>query len=435
MIIEQHYDDEVLIGLLDEAEEDTHVPVCDTCTGTLESYRDLSAALHDDSVWDERELPESASPQTTNFLRTFAERTRAEDIAAGPIVAKLVTDPTSLEQHPEWRTAGVVRGILTHLMNTTFSDPQSALALSKVAVAISNSLESTSTTTTRLRASAWHEFGYSLYSADQYLESLGAYEKAEELYRESGVFEFDAADVALHRAQVYGDLERIDEALAIVRRVREVYRRYGSLKREAAADATEATLLFRVRRFSEALPVFQRIAADTRADETSRALAYHNAADCLGQLCRFDDAKKACVRAIAEFERLRLASMRTRSRWVLGRILLAEKSYESALATFKVAQDDFADLHLHHEVALISVDTAEALWMLGRSDELAQHCQAAMNYFAEAGLAYTRGALTALAYLKEAAETHTLSKTSVGQVRNFFEVLPKQPHLLFAFPL
>ena len=64
MIIEQHYDDEVLIDLLEEAEEDTHVPVCDTCTGTLQSYRDLSSALHDNSVWDERELSETAKPES-----------------------------------------------------------------------------------------------------------------------------------------------------------------------------------------------------------------------------------------------------------------------------------------------------------------------------------------------------------------------------------
>ena len=96
---------------------------------------------------------------------------------------------------------------------------------------------------------------------------------------------------------------------------------------------------------------------------------------------------------------------------------------------------EFQELSLHHEVAHISVDMAETLWMLGRSSEIVEHCQRAMDYFAKAGLAYTRGALTALAYLKEAAATRTLTKSGVGQVRDFFEVLPKQPHLLFAFPL
>src|SRR5438270_14076265 len=98
MIIEQHYDDEVLIDLLEEAEEDTHVPVCDTCTGTLQSYRDLSSALHDNSVWDERELSEMPKPETTNVLRAFADRTRAEDAVASAIVRKHIANPPLTDQ-------------------------------------------------------------------------------------------------------------------------------------------------------------------------------------------------------------------------------------------------------------------------------------------------------------------------------------------------
>src|SRR5436190_23773305 len=90
MIVEQHYDEEVLIGLLEEGDQDAHVPNCDTCAGTLESLRDLTGALRDDSVWDQRPLTEAPSPNTKNLLRNFAARARAEDAAAGPIVAKLV---------------------------------------------------------------------------------------------------------------------------------------------------------------------------------------------------------------------------------------------------------------------------------------------------------------------------------------------------------
>ena len=36
MIIEQHYDEEVLIGLLEAADRDSHVPGCETC-----AYRDI----------------------------------------------------------------------------------------------------------------------------------------------------------------------------------------------------------------------------------------------------------------------------------------------------------------------------------------------------------------------------------------------------------
>ena len=435
MIIEQHYDDEVLIDLLDEADEDSHVPSCETCSGTLESYRDLSAALHDDSVWEERELPETPSPKTANFLRAFAERTRAEDVAAGPIVAKLVADPSAIEQHPEWRTAGVVRGLLKVAAENSFTDPQAILRVTKVAVDVADSLGSVESRFRKLRASAWHEHGYALYAADRFAESLNAYNNAEELLEQDGLFEFDIANVTLHRTQVLRELEEFDEALAVVRRVRSVFDKYGAKTRVAAAEATEAAILYRVGRFEEALPVFQRIAGDSAVDETSRALALHNAAEGLAHLSRFDEARVACVQAIAEFERLRLAVMRTRARWVLARILVASGSCEQALPIFDVAKREFEESGLHQEVALIGVDTAEALWTLGRTSEVPQHCQDAIEAFARVDLTYSEGARTAFAYLKEAAEGGTFSKAVVKQVRGYLETLPKQPQLLFASPL
>src|SRR5438876_10688720 len=108
MIVEQHYDDEVIIGLLSETERDTHVPECDTCSGALETFRDLTGALHDDSVWDDRDISERPSPKTTNLLRAFAAQTKAEDAGGAPILAKLLAAPAGRERHPEGRPAGLV---------------------------------------------------------------------------------------------------------------------------------------------------------------------------------------------------------------------------------------------------------------------------------------------------------------------------------------
>src|ERR1700746_2716068 len=127
MIVEQHYDEEVLIGLLEEGDQDAHVPNCDPCAGTLESLREVTGALRDDSVWDQRPLTETPSPQTKNLLRSFAAVARAEDAAAGPIVAQLVAASAEertalLAQNPGWRTAGVARKLLAHVDTINFTD-------------------------------------------------------------------------------------------------------------------------------------------------------------------------------------------------------------------------------------------------------------------------------------------------------------------------
>jgi len=382
-------------------------------------------------------LSESPSTQTSNMLRAFAQRTKVEDAEAATIVPKLIATPTMIQAHPEWRTAGVVRRLINYVVDVVFSEPLSAVDLAEMAVNIAESLEPTiygSNALFKLRATARHEHGYTLYYIGRYKESLEAFDRADELLRQCAVSEFESADVNLHRAQVYGDLEQIDRALSLCASAREIFRRYGATRREAAADATTATLLIRVRRFADALPINERIAADDRIDATSRALAFHNAAICLGELSRFEEAKRFFARAISEFERLRLVAARTRSRWLLARILMAEKNWKQALPILEEVRREFGELGLLHEVALVSVDTAETLLMAGRVVEVVPFCQLAMDYFAKAGLAYTRGALTALAYVKEAAEAQTLTLATLRHVRGYFEVLPKQPRLLFAYP-
>src|SRR5712692_3629058 len=171
MIIEQHYDEEVLIGLLEEAERDSHAQSCDTCAGTLESLRDLTGALRDGSVWDERPLSETPSTKTTNMLRAFAGRAKAEDAAAGLIVAKLLSASPEersalLEKNPQWRTAGVVRRLLKVIVGTNSTDPKFASDVSALAVRVAESLNTEEypfDTILKLRATAWRERAYELY--------------------------------------------------------------------------------------------------------------------------------------------------------------------------------------------------------------------------------------------------------------------------------
>ena len=54
MIVERHYDDETLIGLLgiNEAARDPHLAVCNTCSENLASYRAVADVLGEDAAWD-----------------------------------------------------------------------------------------------------------------------------------------------------------------------------------------------------------------------------------------------------------------------------------------------------------------------------------------------------------------------------------------------
>jgi tetratricopeptide (TPR) repeat protein len=436
MIIEQHYDEEVLIGLLEEADHDSHVPGCETCAGTLESLRDLTSALRDNSVWDERQLSEAPAPKTTNMLRAFAERTKAEDAAAGPIVAKLIAAPAMLEQHPEWKTAGVVRKLLAVVDEKNFSEPKVAADVAALAVEVAESIEPglyPFDTMMKLRALAWRERGYALAYVGSFPESLAALDRTDECLAACSVSDYDHARSAMYRALIYRELERFNEALALLRDARSVFEKYGDRKRVASAEATQAIVLMGMRRFSEALTIALQISSDAGLDEESRASALHNAAWCYRELSRFGDAKRMYAQAIISFEKLGLVSRRAVSRWGIARVLFDEGRIEDSLVLLTEVRAEFEELGMSEDVATASLHAADALLVLQRPAQVADLCRSAIRYFEKAGLAYSQAAMTALAYLREAAEQGTLNPAKVDQVRNFFKILPKQPNLLFAF--
>jgi len=193
-------------------------------------------------------------------------------------------------------------------------------------------------------------------------------------------------------------------------------------------------VLIRSRRFSDGLTIHLRIAENPAVDEISKTCALNNAAYCYRELGCFEDAKVFYVKAVSAFDRLGMTTLRISARWNLALVLSAEGRFGESLPIFGDLRDETRELGMAHDLALLSVDAAEALLMLGRRSEVAEFCYAAMEYFAEAGLAYTAGALTALAYLRESADRGTLTVATVHDVRAFLEVLPKQPQLQFARP-
>ncbi|HYS54016.1 MAG TPA: hypothetical protein VER58_09680 [Thermoanaerobaculia bacterium] len=441
MIIEQHYDEEVLIGLLEEAERDSHAQSCDTCAGTLESLRDLTGALRDGSVWDERPLSETPSTKTTNMLRAFAGRAKAEDAAAGLIVAKLLSASPEersalLEKNPQWRTAGVVRRLLKVVDDKNFSDPKLAAEISALAVEVAESVEAERypfDTIMKLRALAWRERGYALMYIGAFPESLAALDRTDECLAACAVSDYDHARAGMYRALIYRELERFAEALSIIREARPVFEAYGDKKRVAVADSTEGLVLVAMRRFSEALRIHVRVAADATLDEESRACALINAGLCYRELALFSEAKRSYAQAIIAFDRLALVSRRATARWGIARVLFDEGRFEESLVLLTQVRAEFQELGMSEDVATASLHAADALLVLQRPAQVAHLCGSAMEYFEKAGLAYSQAAMTALAYLREAADKGTLNSAKIDHVRNFFKILPKQPNLLFAF--
>lgn len=441
MIIEQHYDEEVLIALLDGDAPDPHLQSCETCKASLNAIRSVTSALHDGAVWDRRELNEEPRRETRDALRAFATSSATEDAAAEPWVKMLLAKPAAewratLEAHPEWRTAGFVRKLIASALTLNYSSPADALQLTRLAVAVVATLDAAKyrSSIAVTAAAAWREYAYALEYVGSHGDALDAVNRADQYLADAIVGDYDHARSQLVRAAIYAGMERYSDALPLTRAARRVFLDFGDLRRAVIAEINEAAMLTRMRQFADALPMYLAIRENEDADQVTRTSAIHNAAVCYKELGRIATAKQLFTEAVAAYDRLGLTTFRARARWQFAGMLVAEGEYKAAITLLAEVRSEFDELGMAHELALAAIDQAEALLLDSRTSEVAALCREAIAYFSKADLAYSLSARTALAYLAEAASAQELTLQDIGNVRAFFEVLPKQPRLLFARP-
>jgi tetratricopeptide (TPR) repeat protein len=445
MMIEQHYDEEVLAGFLaepvDSAARDKHLAGCSLCKQTLDSIRGTAGLLKQPDVWARQSFSSAPRAETLAFLRNVQKTMSDEDAAAEHYVKQLLagsrdTWAPRLENHPEWRTAGVVRKLIAAAVKATDVMPADAVEISGMLVDISNNLRAENyppTVVERLRFTSLFERAHALMYTGAHIEALAALAAADALAPTIGS-ELERARLDLVRILVYQTLERRDEALVVARSAARVFQEYDDFSRYASARSSEAIVLYHARRFREAVAIQVALADNERLDPRWRAAALHNAALCYRELGDFDSSIKYTVKAIDALDRQQMVSIRVKSRWNLARVFAAQQRHVEAVQIFSSIQEEFSELGMAIDVALVAVDTAESLLALNRIAEIPAACKVAMDYFRAANLGYTEGALKALATLREAADRSTLTAADFRDFRAYLERLPRDPKMLFASP-
>ena len=445
MMIEQHYDEEVLAGFLaepiDSAARDKHLAGCSLCKRTLESLRGTAGLLKHGEVWEWQSYSSTPRAETLAFLRGVQKTMAEEDAAAEHYVKQLLagsreTWASRLAEHPEWRTAGLVRKLIAATDRAIDVMPADAVEVTKMAVDVAENLRATEypeSFVSRLRLSSLYERSYALMYTGAYVEALATIETADSL-QETVISEFERSRLNLVRVLVYRTLERRDEALVIAQTTARVFRAYDDFGRYAAARCSEAIVLYHARRFREAVAIHTALASDDRVDARWRASSLHNAALCYRELGDFETSIQYTLAAIKAFDSQQMVSHRVKSRWNLARLFAAQQRHAEALQILPAIQEEFRDLGMAIDVALVAVDAAESFLAMGRVSEIPAACKVAMAYFRAAQLGYTEGALVALATLREAAAQNTLTVADVHDFRSYFTRLSQEPHLMYASP-
>lgn len=448
MIVEKHYDQEVLISLLESAERDReivgdpHLESCAECRTSLHSLRELTEVLKDEAIWSRYEPSDEVPPKVMAHLSGFATRMATEDAEAEVRVRELLSGPREtwadhLAANPQWQTAGMVRKLIEATDRAIQLHPPDALEITslgrKLAEQLSSALPNESI---RLQAACWREQAYALYIMGDFAAALAALDRTDQQLSTLPVAEYDSARSMLVRALVLRELERYSEATRLVDESARIFACFGDRRRLAYAKMTEAMIHNSNRNFLAAIQALS--AADSELAELSdlpaRAGVLQNIATCYRELGQFQQAGDYFQRAIPLFEALEMHASLIRARWHVGRLYIAQGRFEPALGVLQHVRSEFQRLEMLHEADLVALDEAECQSVLGNRSAVVELCQTLIASLQQAGLSYTTDALTALAYLREASGTGALTHELVVNIRGYFEELPPRRELVLAFP-
>jgi len=193
-------------------------------------------------------------------------------------------------------------------------------------------------------------------------------------------------------------------------------------------------VLFYRREFAPAADVFEQLRAYAKANDDAIGMARHsyNMATCFLELGDGMRAAPLLLDARKTFKERDVRTWLVRTDWMLGVLARVTGRFEESIALLRAAKEASEALALPEEAAHITLDLIESLLLAGSTREISSLCSEVMRYFRRSGR--LRQALTAAAFLKEAAAHGNVRVETVRHVRSFVQRLERQPDLLFAPP-
>lgn len=143
-------------------------------------------------------------------------------------------------------------------------------------------------------------------------------------------------------------------------------------------------------------------------------------------------ASRYFLEALQLAEGMSLKARAARARWCIGWVALVAGDFAEAERRLRAADVEIRALGMIDDADNVKLHLAETLLMLGRFDEVERLAADLVVAFRSAEL--VTGALTAAAFLREAASARTLTRLQVQRVRQYLERVKEDPALLFVPP-
>jgi len=420
---------------------EAHVAGCSLCRSAFEAIVAFDTALAEPDSWLDKETGNAGLEE----LRRFAARSAAEDQTATELLAEFEAPESAarfvwadLPARSAYRTGGVARRLCRIAYGMCEHQPLYALALAQAASRIATNLPDTSYPRRgihELRGESWKEQANALRFLGRFPEALAALDQAEAEYRRLPHEGIGLVNVQYVRASLLMEQDRLEEAEALATASAGAALVLGDTERFMRGRHLLGHILFERHDYAAAAQVWDGILQYGRARGDQLWIAREELAigNCHLELDQAAEAGRSLHEALRIFTELNIPSEITRTEWALARLEFREGHGVQAMHRLREAVSQLSACGMLTDSALAALDLAEMLDASGRMREIPRLLNGVVSTFTEAGK--LSGALAALAYLKSAAATGTLTPAMLTHVRRFLVAADRQPELLFGPPL
>ena len=363
---------------------------------------------------------------------------RAEREAAGMKVELLlrrtpVADWPQLVENPDLRSCGALERLARIAGDAHTRDPKYALAVAELAVTIAESIPDYAypgVIGAHIRGYAWKDLGKSLRLLGRYEEALHALHMAEKRIRKPGFLAHDLAVVQVNIAVVLQETSQYDQSLALLKKCRKVFRRYGDTESLLQTGLLQGLCLQRLHMHREARETYLLLLASTRnISKENRAALHHAIGMSSIDLGEFIEAEANLSRAIAIHRELGQPINALKTEFGRGKLFLQRGDFALAVTHLRPVRRGFLSNALSEEAGLCGLVIVEALLVLERAGEAEQLARKIVHEFTIAAL-NTR-AITALSYLTEAIVARKASASMAHEVHEYILSLRTRPEREF----
>lgn len=381
------------------------------------------------------------SPQRVAEFGDLGRQMQRERDAAANLVERLLRDTPRERWHElagseELRTWGALDKLAKFTAQALGRDPWQALDAAQLAVSVAESLPAESyppVVIAQLCAHALKDLARALQYLGRFDDALSALDKAEAYVEPHATLKHDFAIVRVVRATTLQEIDRYDEAFAILASCKEVFRNHRDSRRLFICGVAEGVLLHRMRRYREAREAYLLLLPATAdsGDRDAAACLYNVIGHCSVDLGDFEAAERYLSRAIEMFHALGQPLQAAKAELGRGRMFVRRGDVDRGIAHLRPIRADFLRHSLIEEAGLCGLEIVEALLLSGSAAEAEVLARQIIAEFTSASL--NKRAITALGYLSEAIASRKASTELVTRVREYIGSLRTSPEREFAF--